>query len=101
MTVQRPELFTIPIKFRPPKAWSQLLNATLFFIVLISGCLMINISQFIFLVPLLCIPFQSAKSLYAEGIRYTKGSFGNLLSEYKLCETIHAFRLAANHAPPV
>jgi hypothetical protein len=59
---------------------------------------MINISQFIFLLPLLCIPFQSAKSLYAEGIRYTKGSFGNLLSER---ETMYFDTLAADHAPLV
>jgi hypothetical protein len=75
-------LHSFPISSRPPKTWSQILSAILFVVVFDIGCLMINATQFAFLLPLRLVPFQWARELYDEGIRYTKGAFAALLSEY-------------------
>ncbi|KAI0082188.1 acyltransferase-domain-containing protein [Panus rudis PR-1116 ss-1] len=75
-----PALHTIPIAKRPRKTWSQTLNALLFVIVFDVACLMINGFQFTVLLPIRLIPFStSARKLYDEGIRYSKGAFGTLL----------------------
>jgi hypothetical protein len=79
MTVIPLEPHTIPIPSRPPKTWAQFINAISFLIVFDFGSLMINSSQFVFLAPLLLLPFPWARELYEEGIRYTKGAFGSLL----------------------
>jgi hypothetical protein len=76
-----PELHTLKISARPPQPWIQTIYAFLFMVVFDFACLMINGSQFIFLLPLRVLPFQWASKLYKEGIRYTKGAFACLLSE--------------------
>ncbi|KAF8633934.1 hypothetical protein AX15_001118 [Amanita polypyramis BW_CC] len=73
------EPYSLPISTRPPQTWMRSLKAILFFILFNSGCLMINASQFLFLLPLRILPFPSARKLYDEGICYTKGAFGYLL----------------------
>jgi hypothetical protein len=40
---------------------------------------MINGSQLLFLIPLFFMPATGHSDLYDEGVRYTKGAFGNLL----------------------
>jgi hypothetical protein len=76
-------LHSFPISSRPPKPWSQTLNAVLFAVIFNIGCLMINGTQFVFLLPLRLIPFNWARELYDEGIRYTKGAFAALLREFR------------------
>ena len=66
---------------RPPRTWTQTTHAVVFFLVFISGCLMINAAQFVFLLPLWFLPLASAKSLYYAGIRLSEGAFGTLLSK--------------------
>lgn len=78
------KLYSIPISSRPPNSWLQKLYASIFFVVFNLGCLMINASQFVFLLPLRLLPFTWANELYGEGIRYTKGSFGTLLGESEI-----------------
>ncbi|CAL1696139.1 unnamed protein product [Somion occarium] len=74
-----PELQDLPISKRPPKTWSQTLNALLFIIVFDFANLMINAFQFVIVLPIRLIPVSSARNLYDEGIRYSKGAFGILL----------------------
>jgi hypothetical protein len=66
---------------RPRRTWTRLLQGVLFALVFNIGCLMANGSQFAFLLPLRLFPFAWARKLYDDGIRYTKGAFGNLLSQ--------------------
>jgi hypothetical protein len=66
---------------RPPRTWTQTMLAIIFFLVFISGCLMIHAAQFVFLLPLRFLPLASAKSLYYAGIRLSEGAFGTLLSK--------------------
>lgn len=74
-----PALHTLEISQRPRRTWAQTLNAILAAIVFLSACLMINCSQFVFLLPLQLLPFAWAETVYHEGIRYSKGAFGRLL----------------------
>ncbi|KAH7924889.1 hypothetical protein BV22DRAFT_1034681 [Leucogyrophana mollusca] len=74
------KLHQLPISARPPKTGSQKLHAVVFFAVFLSGCVMINAFQFIFLLPLKILPFAWSKKLYDEGIRYTKGAFAALMN---------------------
>lgn len=74
-------LYTIPINERPPISWFQTFKAILFCILFDAACLMINGSQFIFLLPFRLLPFRSSRKFYYAGVRYTKGSFGCLQSE--------------------
>lgn len=69
-----------PIASRPPISWGRTLKAITFFILFNFGCLMVNAFQFIFLLPLRVLPFHWSMSMYDEGVRYTKGAFGCLLS---------------------
>ncbi|KAF8973757.1 acyltransferase-domain-containing protein [Flammula alnicola] len=71
-------LYAIPINQRPPRTWLRILQAFLFFILFNAACLMINSSQFIFLLPFRILPFRWSRKLYYAGIRYTKGAFGCL-----------------------
>src|ERR1700691_68017 len=75
-----PALYTLPISDRPPRTWSQTVNAILYGVLFNVGCVMINGFQVVFLVPLLLLPFTWSRDLYEEGVRYTKGSFATLLS---------------------
>jgi hypothetical protein len=81
MAVDRKHVHTIEIPSRPPSTWAQTVHAILYFIVFNFGCVMINASQFVFLLPLHFLPLDSAKSLYGTGIRLSKGAFGTLLSK--------------------
>ncbi|KAH7880506.1 acyltransferase-domain-containing protein [Lentinula edodes] len=72
-------IHSLPISQRPPTSWKQKLRALAFFFIFNLGCSMINASQFVFLLPLRLLPFKWSRSLYDEGIRYTKGAFGCLL----------------------
>ncbi|KAF8649789.1 hypothetical protein AX16_005555 [Volvariella volvacea WC 439] len=77
--VATPPLHMLPVSQRPPNTWSAKIRGALFCILFNFGCLMINGSQFVFLLPLRFLPFLWARQLYDEGIRYTKGAFGCLL----------------------
>ncbi|KAI0308051.1 acyltransferase-domain-containing protein [Multifurca ochricompacta] len=79
MNTKRLHLHTVEIHKRPPRSWGQYFNAISYSVVFILGCLMINISQFVFVFPLLFLPFPWANSLYNSGIRLSKGAFGTLL----------------------
>ena len=78
------ERYAIEIAKRPPHTWSQTIQAAIFFTVFSFGCLMVNISQFVALLPLCFLPFSFTNSIYDAGIRLSKGSFGTLLGEYFL-----------------
>ena len=81
MTVDSKPIHATEIRDRPPRTWPQIAHAIVYFFVFNLGCLAINVSQFVFLLPLRFIPFVSAKSLYDAGIRLSKGAFGTLLSK--------------------
>jgi len=81
MTVDSKGIHAIEILNRPPRTWGQMAHAMIFFIVFNFGCIMVNASQFVFLLPLRFLPLVSAKSLYSTGIRLSKGAFGTLLSK--------------------
>ncbi|EMD41741.1 hypothetical protein CERSUDRAFT_110317 [Gelatoporia subvermispora B] len=72
-------LHAIPIASRPRRTWRQVLNALSFLLVFLSGCLMINGSQFVVLLPLKLLPFDWARRAYYAGIRYSEGAFGTLM----------------------
>ncbi len=73
-------VYALPIAQRRSMPWTRFFKAILFTLVFDIACLMINCSQFIFLLPLRILPFRWAKNLYNSGIRYTKGAFGCLQS---------------------
>ncbi|KAF5382889.1 hypothetical protein D9757_006353 [Collybiopsis confluens] len=79
MTVETTPVHCLPVSERPSTSFLQKLRALAFFIVFNLACLMINLSQFIFLLPLRLLPFKWSRKRYEAGIRYTKGSFGCLL----------------------
>ena len=74
-------IYATEIRDRPPRTWQQIGYAILYFFVFNLGCLAVNGSQFLFLLPLRFIPFVPAKSLYDAGIRFSEGAFGTLLSK--------------------
>ncbi|KAL0072157.1 hypothetical protein AAF712_001080 [Marasmius tenuissimus] len=82
MTVSQSLLFAQPISARPPITWRRKLIALCFGVLFNLGCIMLNGSQFVFLLPLRILPFEWSRKLYDEGIRYTKGAFGCLMSAY-------------------
>ncbi|KAJ3499649.1 hypothetical protein NLJ89_g10079 [Agrocybe chaxingu] len=71
-------LYAIPINKRPPRTWDTILKAALFGILFSWACLMMNVTQFVFMLPLRVLPFRWSRKLYYAGIRYTKGAFGAL-----------------------
>ncbi|KAI0932394.1 hypothetical protein AcW1_000467 [Taiwanofungus camphoratus] len=71
------------ISSRPRKTWQQKLNAILGLLVFLFGSLMVTGSQFVLLLPLKLLPFASARRVYHEGIRYSKGAFGTLLVSFE------------------
>ncbi|KAI0321680.1 acyltransferase-domain-containing protein [Amylostereum chailletii] len=80
MTMAGPNrLYNVPVNQRPPISWARTLTAITFFIVFNFGCLMVNGSQFLVLLPLRLLPFQSAHAYYDTGLRMSKGAFGTLL----------------------
>ncbi|KAI0361798.1 acyltransferase-domain-containing protein [Trametes cingulata] len=79
MTAAAPDLYTLPIAARPRRTWAQAAHALTFLVVFAFGCLMINGSQFVVLLPLKLLPFRAARKVYYEGVRYSKGAFGALL----------------------
>lgn len=90
MSSHRP-LYTIPINQRPRISWLRSFKALLFVILFDAACLMINGSQFVFLLPFRILPIRWARKLYYAGIRYTKGSFGCLQSLSSPCPSIQMF----------
>ncbi|TFK30631.1 hypothetical protein FA15DRAFT_662643 [Coprinopsis marcescibilis] len=71
--------YSIPISQRTAaQNWTRTIQSILFVIIFNLGCISINASQFIFLLPLRLLPFRWSRKLYYAGIRYTKGSFGCL-----------------------
>ena len=75
-------LHALPISERPRKTWAQFSNGVAFGFVFNLGCVLINVAQFLLLLPLkaLCfVPF--GRRLYDVGIRRSKGAFGTLLGE--------------------
>jgi hypothetical protein len=79
--VERRELFELPIASRPSLTWRRRFIAVLFIIVFDLACLLLNGSQFVFLLPLRLLPFEWSRRWYKASIRYTKGSFCCLLSK--------------------
>ncbi|KAF8167908.1 acyltransferase-domain-containing protein [Crassisporium funariophilum] len=71
-------VYTLPVNERPPRTWGRIIKALLFCILFNLACLMINGSQFVFLLPLRILPFRWSRKSYYAGIRYTKGAFGCL-----------------------
>jgi len=75
-------LHRLPISGRPRRTWAQFLNAVAFGVVFNLGCVLINVSQFLFLLPLRALHlFPFGRRLYDGGIRGSKGAFGMLLGE--------------------
>jgi hypothetical protein len=72
-------LYTEAVDQRPPLSTMQKINAFNFVVLLCFGILMVNLTQFMML-PMAAIPHPVAKQTYQDGIRYTKASFGYLLS---------------------
>ncbi|KAJ7462658.1 acyltransferase-domain-containing protein [Mycena galericulata] len=83
MTVAQPELYTIPIASRTDSLpWKRKLVATASGLVFLVACLMIHATQIIFLLPLriiLPLNFEWSRTMYMDGVRYTKRAFGSLL----------------------
>lgn len=75
-------LHRLPISERPRRNWAQFLNAVAFGVVFNLGCVLVNVSQFVFLLPLRVLHlFPFGRRLYDGGIRRSKGAFGMLLGE--------------------
>ncbi|KAJ7630675.1 acyltransferase-domain-containing protein [Roridomyces roridus] len=83
MTVSQaepPGLHTLPISARTENlSFKRKLLATGFCIVFNVACLTINATQILFLLPLWILPFKWTRSIYTDGVRYTKRAFGCLL----------------------
>ncbi|KAF9270418.1 acyltransferase-domain-containing protein [Marasmius fiardii PR-910] len=79
MTISSPPPYSLPVSQRAPLSWKQKILALGFGSMFNLGCLMINGSQFVFLLPLRILPFHWSRKLFEEGIRYTKGAFACLL----------------------
>lgn len=92
MTVDTKGIHATEIRDRPPRTWRQIAHAILYFFVFNLGCIAINASQFVFLLPLRFIPYAPAKSLYDAGIRFSEGAFGTLLSKC-LCSLLASIEL--------
>lgn len=75
--------YALPISERPRKTWAQFLDGVAFGVLFILGCVLINVAQFLLLLPLkvlYLVPF--GRRLYDTGIRRSKGAFGALLGEF-------------------
>ncbi|CCM00886.1 uncharacterized protein FIBRA_02932 [Fibroporia radiculosa] len=82
MTTRRqhqPGLHNLEIRQRPRHSWLQTVWGALFLVVFLFACVVINASQFVFLLPLKLFPFAWADAVYFEGIRCSKGAFGALI----------------------
>jgi hypothetical protein len=79
MTVANSDLHTLPISRRPPRPFWQTLRAAVFFVAFSAGCVIIVCTEFLFFFTLRVLPVAWAHDEYRQGIRYTKGAFGNLL----------------------
>lgn len=85
-------LYALPISERPSKTWAQFSNGVAFGVLFNIGCVLINVAQFVLLLPLKAlhwVPF--GKRLYDTGIRRSKGAFGMLLGE--LGGSVHPVQL--------
>jgi len=90
-------LHRLPISERPRRTWAQFLNAVAFGVVFNLGCVLINVSQFVLLLPLRALHlFHFGRRLYDGGIRRSKGAFGTLLGE-----AYHSTYLISGRAHPM
>ena len=80
MTANDAPLCSVEIPKRPQKTWWQVVHGALFLIIFIPACVNIVAFQVMFMLPLKFVPLPFAKEAYEEGIRYTKGAFGSLIS---------------------
>lgn len=71
----------IEISKRPPKTFTQKLLGLISLVVFLVGCISVNATQLLFVVPLALLPFPWAKEAHESSVRYTKGAFGILISE--------------------
>jgi hypothetical protein len=83
-------LHDLPISQRPSSSWHRKLNALLWCIAFNLGCLMVHGFQVVFLLPLRALPFRWSRKLYDQGICYTKGAFGCLLSPSSLASLLNS-----------
>ena len=76
-------LHALPVSERPRRTWAQALNAVAFGVVFLLGCVLINVVQFVLLLPLRVLCFLPiGRKLYDAGIRRSKGAFGTLLGKF-------------------
>lgn len=71
----------IEISKRPPKTFTQKVLGIISLVVFLFGCISVNATQLLFVVPLALLPFPWAKEAHESGVRYTKGAFGILISQ--------------------
>ena len=82
-TPATPPLHTIQVPHRPRKTVLQFLHGVAFLTVFNLCCILINAFQIMFMLPLKAFRYLDvAERAYDEGIRYTKGAFGVLISEF-------------------
>lgn len=74
-------IYSIPIKSRPTKSWFQVLYGTVSIVFFLTGCIMVNATQMLFVMPLRLIPDKRALELHETGVKYTKHAFGVLISK--------------------
>ncbi|KAF9457097.1 acyltransferase-domain-containing protein [Collybia nuda] len=79
MSTKTPDLHNLPISQRPPLSWRRSCKAITFFILFNLGCLMVNATQILILLPIRAFPSRWSRDIYNDGIHYTKGAFGCLL----------------------
>jgi hypothetical protein len=76
-------VYAIEVPKRPSKTTFQLLHGIAFLVAFNICCILINLFQLMFILPLKALRYMDwAERLYDDGIRYTKGAFGTLISEY-------------------
>jgi hypothetical protein len=73
-------IYLKPVHDRPGLDNLQRINTLNFFVLLNFGLLLANITQFL-LLPFNFVPTPWAQDIYQDGIRYTKGALGSLLSQ--------------------
>ncbi|EIW86486.1 hypothetical protein CONPUDRAFT_44786 [Coniophora puteana RWD-64-598 SS2] len=77
---QNSDLHELKITERPPRTWTQTLNAICAGLVFVTSAVLINSFQLVVLLPLRVIPLQATQNLYDEGVRYSKGAFASLIN---------------------
>jgi len=99
----------IPIRSRPPTTLKQRLFGVAFGVVFNTGCLLINGSQILFLLPLRLLialaPISLMQRLHEAGVRWTKGCAGKLFGGYASSQSslngLTQGRRTSTHVPVV